>query len=122
MFNESKSISLKNSEGVTVLSAAIKINLEASERCEMFYRNIAEAFIGEVHGEFFAEAQAKYQSCDDRRKRYRYVPDKASLFVIRKDEREVLFRFVSPGGDVLSERHMWDGDILTKRITDEAQK
>ena len=114
MFNENKSISLKNSGGTVILTACIKSVRGISPRADSFYGTVEEAFLRALDEIYKHKAMESYESSDDRRKRYRFVPLRATLSE-EPDENGVKLTFMFDGDIILNEHHTWRGDVLKKR-------
>lgn len=110
-----KEIILTNNCGTVILKAEISLIAGISERADRFYESIADAFTQHVSKTLYAEAEKVYTDSTDRRKRYRFVPVRASLRCKLCDRGEVELLALWQDTVIVHERHIWKEGLLTKR-------
>jgi len=107
--------SIQADDGAAVLSVLVTYPCGVSECVDSFYRELAEAFEISVTDVLSKSAKEAYLSDTDRRKRYRYKTWQTSFSVIPKDSGYELTIHKNEK-IILSEQHLWDGDIIKKRL------
>ena len=102
-------------DGAVVLILRVEIAGELTGRAAEFYRNLADAFCESVRGSLYPHALDMYAACTDRRRRYRF-PALTADFSVTFDGEAAELTIAENGGILLLERHLWDGDVIKKRM------
>lgn len=81
-----------------------------------FYTPLCEAFEKVVPERLFPLALDEFNLCEDRRKRWRYIPRQAEICIRCKDENTIFFRLSSPFGIDTEEYHTWRNGAIVRRV------
>lgn len=110
-----KEIKLTNQHGTVILKAETSLTVGISERADRFYESIADSFTRYAREVLYREAEKANNNSSDRRKRYRFVPLRATLCCKLCGEGEVDVLAVWQDTVILHERHLWKEGLLEKR-------
>lgn len=102
-------------DAVVILTTDITLPDDIDDKMREFYAPLCESFERAVSERLYKSALAAYEASTDRRKRYRYVPWRASLSLTRCGKGEYQFLIKTKDGINLNERHTWKDGVLVKR-------